>query len=192
MHFPADGVDCLDLCGGNGAFIIYLAKQFPKSNFWNLDIHRAAHNKGNEQAAKLGLHNTFFELKDACDLPEDWLEKFSYATIIISLHDLPFPVKTIEKLHSVMKQGGYVSVLEATMANDPWLNAKISINSIFYCISLFYCLGVSLAVEGSAALGIGVGCQTLISILEQGGFTMKKISSFPFSGASITHLLCQK
>ena len=185
-------MDFLDLCGGDGTFIMCLAKKFPQSNFWNLDMHKPGYNRGIERAAKLGLHNTFFELKDACDLPEEWIEKFSFASVICSLHDLPFPVKAVEKLHSAMKSGGHLSVLEFTMHDDPQLNAKILTNSIFYCISLFHCLGESLAFEGSAGLGMGVGCQTLTSILECGGFTVQQMPSLTAHGASVTHLLCQK
>ena len=161
-------MEFLDLCGGDGTFIMYLAKKFPQSHFWNLDINKPAYNRGTKLAAKLALHNTFFELRDAYDLPEEWREKFSFASVICSLHDLPFPVKAVEKLHRVMKPGGYLSVLEYALDDDPRMNAKIWTSSIFYCISLFHCLGVSMAFEGSAGLGSVHGHQTLTKILEQG------------------------
>ena len=168
------GIECCDIGGGTGAFALILAQRFPNSYFTNCDFSQAAIDQGRAEAARLGVNNLAFVYQDIGELPEEWLGKFDYVTMVDVLHDLPHPLSAVKSLYKMLKPDCYLSLLEPMCDSDPHLTVKnqgcgYPAPLLYYC-SLYHCMSACLAYPGAAGLGPATGFQTITKLLNQGGF----------------------
>ena len=151
------------------------AEQYPKSTFVDCDLRTKALEKGQAKAEKLGWSNVVFELQDACALPDSWTGRFSHVTMVDTLHDLAFPLSGVKQVYRVLRPGGYFSVLDTLADSEPRLATKQWDGPVLYGYSLYHCMGLSLAVEGSEGLGTVAGIQKLTTIMETAGFSVERM-----------------
>ena len=179
------GVKRCDVGGGKGTLVIALARRFPNSHFTNCDFSAAALDKGKAEAVRLGVTNVAFVHQDMRELPDEWVGKFDYVTMVDVLHDLPDPPSAVRTLYKMLKPGGCLSLIDVMSDSDPHRTVKNQgcalPSQLLYSFSLYHCMSACLAYPGAAGLGPTVGHQNIIKLLNEGGFSDVKLGKLPIN-----------
>jgi len=158
--------------------------------FYGIDICEDAIQTATNGALEKSLSNAHFVKGDALQLPSDWSSKFAYATITVSLHDIPFPNVCLQEIIRVLKPGGMLSVIEVSASSNVYENIGTTLD-ISYVISLFHCMAVTLNFPGGSGLGTACGNEKLTELLKAADFDEVKEIDSPWDKNS-THYLCVK
>ncbi len=188
-----NGIVVLDIGCSEGVSTITMAKHFPRSRVYGLDVSKLALSKARDTAAEMGLSNVEFIYADISLMPPEWTDKFDYLFMNFVLHDLAYPYKALRDMNRVLKPGGTLSVVETTG------NAKLQDNLevpdrdsvvVEYMYSLLNCMPTSLYYKGGAGLGAMWGRENACAALEEAGFQVLSMTDVP--SQSGLHLMCKK
>ncbi|MBI5253842.1 MAG: class I SAM-dependent methyltransferase [Euryarchaeota archaeon] len=106
-----DGRKILDLCTGTGAIALLIAKKFPESQIYGLDISRHMLRKAGKKAGNLA--NILFIEADAQKIP---FESDSLDVIIVSfgLHEMPGEMRSraLAEIARVLKRDGRIVLID--------------------------------------------------------------------------------
>ena len=185
------GIKVLDVGCGPGVSTIEMAKRFPKSEIYGLDLSEDGITGARDNAKVEGLTNATFICTDVSSLPPDWTAEFGYAFAHMVIHDLADPLRTLKEILRVLTPGGTLSVL------DPKAHSKLEDNlvedrehsSMLYSISMMNCVPTSLCMGEGAALGAVLGKERAKELLETSGYHVASINKA--IGGSL-HYLCIK
>ena len=101
-----------------GTIINTFACQYPNSEFHGFDIDRKVCDLGQTGAKALGLSNITFHNFNILEHPEKWRNQFDFVKVFLFLQILPSPAEALKSIHSVLKLGGYLSVVEIDIHSD--------------------------------------------------------------------------
>ncbi len=185
------GIKVLDIGCGPGASTLELAKHFPQSTIYGMDLSETGIKNAQEVAKASGLTNAVFLCQDVSSLPSDWTSEFGYAFAHMVIHDLSDPPRVLKEILRALTPGGALSVL------DPNASSKLENNiveehvhaSSLYTISMMNCIPTCLSGGEGAALGAVLGREKAKELLEGVGYHVKSISKA--LGGSL-HYLCLK
>ena len=180
----------LDIGCGNGEFQHILAPLYPNSHFTAADVSDTLIEKA--RMLNSSHPNVIFQVQDCTKLPDCWTEKFDLVTVAETLHDLPFPTKSLREIQRVLKPGGVISIIDINSDSDLSEQAKDPLGSMsLYAFSLYHCLSSSLAVEGSEGLGTCVGRQKLTGLVERADYMDVTVMDIPNMGFCF-HIIANK
>jgi SAM-dependent methyltransferase len=162
------GIDVADIGCGSGRAINVLAREFPNSRFTGYDFSPAGIAEGRREAAEWDLPNATFEEADAAKL--DLTNRFDLITAFDAIHDQAQPRRVLANIARALKPAGTFLMADIAGSSNLEDNLGNPMATMFYAVSLFHCMTVSLALDGEG-LGTMWGEQTARELLAEAGFT---------------------
>ena len=162
------GIDVADIGCGSGHAINVMARAFPNSRFTGYDISAEGVAQGAREAAGWGLENARFVEVDVAKL--DVANAFDFVTAFDAIHDQAHPRKVLANIHRALRPGGTFLMADIAGSSNLEENLEHPMAPMFYGVSLFHCMTVSLALDGEG-LGTMWGEQKARELLAEAGFT---------------------
>jgi len=169
------GKSVLDVGCGRGKAILKMAKLFPKSTFKGLDLSEEAISWARQEAAKRGLQNVEFEVRDASDF-DDTAEPqyYDFVTTFDAIHDQAKPLAVLKGIRKTLKPGGTYLMQDIHSTSHVHKDIEHPMAPTLYTISCMHCMTVSLA-QGGDGLGAMWGREKARELLREAGFKDIKI-----------------
>jgi SAM-dependent methyltransferase len=162
------GADVLDLGCGQGHAINLMARAFPRSRFTGWDFSPEGIAAARDEAARFGLGNARFEVRDLSAL--DASDAYDLITAIDTVHDLARPDEVLRGLVRALRREGTFLMIEFAAASSLEDNLDHLLGPTLYSCSVLHCMTVSLA-QGGAGLGTMWGETAAQALLHKAGFT---------------------
>jgi 2-polyprenyl-3-methyl-5-hydroxy-6-metoxy-1,4-benzoquinol methylase len=150
----AKGIEVLDIACGSGLAMIELAKTYPASRFAGYDASEHAIAAARREAARHGLANVRFEVRDVAAINEPG--RYDLVTGFDAIHDQAKPAQVLREIRTALKPGGTFLMQDILACSHVHGNRDNPMAPFIYTISCFHCMSVSLA-NGGPGLGRGVG-----------------------------------
>lgn len=171
---PGNAFMILDIGCGFGQMSREVAKLYPHSKVYAIDMDQVSIDNAREELTKDGPKNIEFICMRGGQLPEEWEEKFDFVIIADVLHD-SFEVDAIlEEIKRVLNPDGFV------VASDPAVSSfhKNLINDteaqLRLAMSFFTCLPASY-MNSEEGLGVGWGYERRKEKIEKHGFRVVQV-----------------
>jgi SAM-dependent methyltransferase len=172
------GIRVIDVGCGAGDLVHSLAEAFPKSTFLGIDPSGHAIEMARDVQEAAGLDNLEFCLGTFDDVP---VNSADLVTTFDVLHDLPFPDRAAEATHAALNGDGDWLVADIKAGKDFEDNAKIPTRSLFYSMSVVFCMNSAMSEPGGAGLGtLGLNEDKLSEIVRGAGFSSVTGYEFDF------------
>ena len=163
----ANGAKVADVGCGHGASAIILAKAFPNSTIYGIDVHKQSIETAQARAAAAGVGGN---LKFEEALAKNYSERdFDLICFMDCLHDMGDPIGAARHAFEALNEDGTLLLVEPA-ANDGVENNINPVSRLYYAASTGVCTPCSLSQEVGAGLGAQAGPGQLSSILEAAGF----------------------
>jgi 2-polyprenyl-3-methyl-5-hydroxy-6-metoxy-1,4-benzoquinol methylase len=155
------GGRALDYGCGSGRVALAIKKAFPAAEVhgYDVDARSIARARGAAEAAGAAVAFTSEKPRGEFDL----------VTICDCIHDLAAPAETLREVHSLVKRGGTLFIVEPKAA-DRVEDNRNPVAAMFYGFSLFHCMTQSLA-RGGPGLGTCMGPAKTAELVRAAGFS---------------------
>jgi len=130
----AAGGRMLDFGCGSGRVAMAIKKAFPAAHVEGYDVDAQSISRAREGAKGM-------DIRFGGELPSG---EFDLVTICDCIHDLAAPAETLKRVHSLVKPGGTLFIVEPKAADRLEDNLN-PVATMFYGFSLFHCMTQSLA-----------------------------------------------
>lgn len=156
-----------DIGCGSGRALIKLAQAFPSSRFVGYDAFEGQVSRAVENAKAAGVADRVdFEQRDAVEgLPQ----QYDLITTFDVIHDAVNPRGLLRAIREGLKPDGTYLLLEINSADKPEENVG-SLASMFYGMSVFYCMTTSLANGGEGLGTVGLPETKIREFCGEAGF----------------------
>jgi SAM-dependent methyltransferase len=169
-----------DVGCGQGHALLALAQAYPQSRFVGYDLLASAVATATSSAKAAGLASRVrFEQGDAsAGLPE----RYDIITAFDVVHDAPHPLRLLRAIHDGLRPDGRFICQELNGAETVEENVGL-VGSLFYGISILYCMTTSLANQGEGWGTLGLPEPRLRSFCAEAGFEqVRRVSvDMPFN-----------
>ena len=162
------GIDVADIGCGSGHALNLMARAFPRSRFAGYDFSQEGIAAAQEEARRLRLANTHFEVRDVSRL--DAPGHYDFITAFDAIHDQTRPAEVLEAIAKALRPGGVFLMVDIRASSLLEENMEHPLAPFLYTISCNHCMTVSLAGDG-AGLGTMWGEQVACQMLRDAGFT---------------------
>jgi len=170
------GISVMDVGCGRGHAMKRLAQAFPNSRFFGFDFSEEAIAVAQADAAKMGLINLRFEVKDAALLNET--NQYDLITAFDAIHDQAYPRQVLRNIVRALKPDGVYLMQDIAASSHFHHNRDHPLAPFLYTISTMHCMTVSLAYGGEG-LGTMWGKEKALELLAQAGFTNTEVHQLP-------------
>ncbi len=186
------GIRVCDLGCAEGVAVNLMAEAFPKSRFVGLDISREAIDVARASAARAGLGNVAYFVRDAALLnaSKEFGAGFDYVTAFDAIHDQPRPLEALQGVRHILAPGGVFSMIDIAAETDVGDNMGHPMGPFLYTVSLMHCMPVGL-FDGGAGLGMMWGRQAAVDLLKAAGFEDVAVEAIPEDPFNL-HFLCRR
>ena len=165
------GIRVLDIGCGKARVLLYLAEQYPNSEFVGYDLSREALESARQAAAQKQLHNLTFREQDLTHFNQQAEpEAFDWVTAFDAIHDQAAPQNALDGIYRTLKPGGTFLMQDIRASSQLENNLGHPIAPLLYTLSTMHCMTVSLA-QGGAGLGTMWGEELAVEMLDIAGFT---------------------
>ncbi|MEM1213323.1 MAG: class I SAM-dependent methyltransferase [Planctomycetota bacterium] len=171
-----EGITVLDIGCGSGRAVCELAARFRSSRFVGYDLSEEAIAAARAEAARLGLDNALFEVRDVSAVEDEGV--FDLVTGFDVIHDQRDPAGVLGVVRRVLKPGGVFLMQDLRADSRVGGNLDHPLCPFLYTISAMHCMTVSLS-QGGAGLGAVWGEQLAVRMLEDAGFEDLRIETLP-------------
>ena len=172
----SEGARVADVGCGTGHAVNLMARAFPRSTFVGYDLAEDAIVRARAEAARWGLTNVTFEVRDVVRLPSDPM--FDVVTAFDAIHDQVDPARVLAGVHEALRPGGWFLMFDVRAASALEDNMGNPFAAWLYGISTLHCLTVSLA-GGGAGLGTMWGEEVALRMLAEAGFVHLTVHEVP-------------
>lgn len=162
------GIDVLDAGCGSGRALIAMAARFPKSRFTGYDLCNDAIASAQQAAARAGVTNVTFTVRDLSDLDET--NRYDFMTSFDAVHDQKDPQALLSNLHKALRKGGIHLMQDIGGSANLENNLDFPFAAFLYTVSCLHCMPVSLG-QGGEGLGTMWGWETAERMLGVAGFS---------------------
>lgn len=173
------GMRVADIGCGYGHSTIFMAKAFPKSEFFGFDYHHESIDQARQNAMQEGVADrVHFEVATAKTLPN---HQYGLICFFDCLHDMGDPVGAAKHAKQVLTKDGSLMLVEP-YAGDRVEDNINPVGRLYYSASTTMCCAHSLSEEVGLALGAQAGEQRLAKVFKQAGFTsFNRATETPFN-----------
>ena len=147
-----------------------MAQHYPKSSFVGFDIDDDAVNVAAVSSKTLGLSNILFTVEDGCNMPADWSNTYDALFVWDVVHDVPHSAKFLREIIRVLKPGGLFFMMDINVHTNLGDNMSNMHTAVYYGMSFYHCMPVSLYHESGEGLGAAWGVEKQRQYLEDAGF----------------------
>jgi 2-polyprenyl-3-methyl-5-hydroxy-6-metoxy-1,4-benzoquinol methylase len=161
------GINVLDVGCGRGRALILMARTFPNSNFTGYDFSEDAITEARAEAARNGLSNVRFEVKDVAEINET--ASYDLITAFDAIHDQAAPRKVLKAIGRAVRPGGVFLMQDIRASSHVDKNIDHPLGTFTYTVSCLHCMTVSLALNGEG-LGAAWGEEKAVELLAEAGF----------------------
>lgn len=162
----------LDLGCGRGKHAIRIAKLYPTSYVYGVDMDQPSIDQANAEIQEEGVKNVYFSCTMGGNLPTDWTERFDFVVINQVLHDAPGVDAILSEVKRVLKFGGIGAAYDPPVSScfKNQANDKIAQQELPF--GFFLCLPMSLSDPSGTDVGLGEGWgyERRIAKIEEHGF----------------------
>jgi len=176
-----DGIDVADVGCGQGHAVNLMARAFPHSRFTGYDFADEAVAAARDEAARGGLTNATFELRDVTELAVT--EAYDLVTAFDAIHDQAQPARVLAGIEAALRDDGVFLMADIKASSSLHENLDLPWAPLLYTVSTMHCMTVSLAL-GGAGLGTVWGEQAAVAMLGDAGFSrvdVKELATDPFN-----------
>jgi SAM-dependent methyltransferase len=166
------GIDVADIGCGSGHALNIMAQAFPRSRFAGYDFSQEGIAAAQAEARRLGLTNTYFEVRDVANL--DIHDRYDFITAFDSIHDQARPAEVLKAIEESLRPGGVFLMRDVRASSLLEQNMKHPLGPFLYTVSCNHCMTVSLADNG-AGLGTMWGEQVASQMLREAGFKQVEV-----------------
>ena len=168
-----------DVGCGLGASTIFMAKEFPNSEFFGFDYHEGSIEMARDAAKREGVAGRVtFAVAPAKSYPG---RNYDFVAFFDCLHDMGDPVGAAAHVHSTLKPDGTWMVVEPFAEDTPEANHN-PVGRVFYSASTMLCVPASISQEVGAALGAQAGEKRIRDVVSAGGFKrFRRATQTPFN-----------
>ena len=166
----AQGIDVMDLGCGSGRIVNRLATLYPHSRFTGMDLSPEAIAAAQAEAARRGLQNVEFVVRDLSDFDETAPpEAFDFITTFDAVHDQAKPLNILKGICRALKSDGVYLMQDIRGTGHAYDDIGHPLGTFLYGISTMHCMTVSLA-QGGEGLGAMWGEEKAREYLHKAGF----------------------
>lgn len=153
------GARLLEMGCGEGISCSVFGATFPSAAVVGLDVHEPSIQKASELIATKGLQNVKFKVGSATDASVFNQEQFDVVTFLDCFHDMSAASAAAKAVYALVKDDGYVLLMEPPGAEDDSIAAQIAEPScgVFGAFSCHVCLPCAMVDGGD---GLGTICPT--------------------------------
>ncbi|MGH9941078.1 MAG: class I SAM-dependent methyltransferase [Pyrinomonadaceae bacterium] len=170
------GVEVLDVGCGSGRAVNLLAQTFPESRFAGYDFSEEGIANARAEAARLGLTNVRFEVKDVAALKETG--GYDLITAFDAIHDQAQPARVLQGIADSLRPDGVFLMQDIAGSSHVHQDLDQPLAPMSYTISCLHCMTVSLALDG-AGLGAMWGEEQARRMLADAGFDAVEVKQLP-------------
>jgi hypothetical protein len=170
------GIDVLDIACGAGLAVCELAEMFPRSRFVGYDLSEEAIRAARAEAARRGLTNTSFAMKDLATLDET--AQYDLISAFDAIHDQARPDRVLRNIRLALRRGGTYFMQDILASSHVHHNVDHALGPLIYTVSCMHCMSVSLA-NGGPGLGAAWGKEKALDMLRHAGFADVRVHTLP-------------
>lgn len=170
------GIKVLDIACGAGRAMIELASRYPNSHCTGYDFSEEAIASARAEAARQGVENVRFEIRDLATMNDD--ATFDLVTAFDAIHDQAKPADVLRNINRALKPGGTYLMQDIRASSHVHHNHDLPFGVFTYAISCMHCMSVSLA-NGGPGLGAAWGKEKALSMLKDAGFRNVRVETLP-------------
>ncbi|WP_163560020.1 class I SAM-dependent methyltransferase [Halomonas sp. NO4] len=164
------GIRVLDCACGRGCALLAMAERYPQSRFVGYDLSDEAIGWANAQAARAGLTNLTFEVRDLSDFDATTEPAaFDLITTFDGIHDQGQPRRLLAGIRRSLAADGVYLVQDIHASSHHHLDRDHPLGAMLYAVSVSHCMTVSLA-QGGEGLGTMWGRERALAYLKEAGF----------------------
>jgi SAM-dependent methyltransferase len=162
------GARVADVGCGHGRALIKLAQVYPQSRYVGYDLFAPSVAKAtaNAQAAGVADRMHFEHLDVSAGLPE----QYEIITTFDVVHDAVSPLRLLRAIREGLRPDGSYVCMEANGSDKLEENAGL-VGSLFYGVSVLYCMTTSLAGHGEGLGTLGLPETKLRELCVEAGFS---------------------
>jgi 2-polyprenyl-3-methyl-5-hydroxy-6-metoxy-1,4-benzoquinol methylase len=169
-------MDVADVGCGGGHAINLMAQAFPQSHFTGYDFSEEGISMGRAEAARMGLANATFEVKDIATLNTP--ERYALVTAFDTIHDQAQPARVLRAIFDAVQPAGVFLMQDIAASSHVHENIDHPLGTALYTLSTMHCMTVSLA-QGGEGLGTVWGEQLALQMLADAGFADVEVKKVP-------------
>jgi 2-polyprenyl-3-methyl-5-hydroxy-6-metoxy-1,4-benzoquinol methylase len=163
------GARVADVGCGLGWSSIALARAFPRARIDAVDADEASIGEARRLAADAGVADRItFHRAAVEDAP--LRGPYDLVTAFECLHDMPYPVRALRRIHELAGRGGAVLVADEAVGDSLEENRSF-VGRLNYNFSVLHCLPQALVFPGAAGTGTVIRPSTLRRYAEEAGFS---------------------
>lgn len=163
------GAIVADIGCGEGWSAIGIAEAYPNTTVHGYDVDVPSMDAARRHADAAGVHDrTEFLAVDAADAEKD--QQYDVVTAFECIHDLPDPVGVLRSMREMVKEDGFVLVMDEAVA-DAFGDSHDDVERLMYGFSMFVCLPDGMSHQPSVGTGTVMRQSTLEDYADQAGFS---------------------
>ncbi len=166
----------MDVGCGSGRAINRMAQEFPRSKFTGYDFSDEAIANAKAEAARLGVENARFEVRNLTGLIERG--RYQLITAFDAIHDQAQPRQVLRAIADALAPEGVFLMQDIRASSHVHKNLDHPLGAFTYTISCLHCMTVSLALDGEG-LGAAWGEEKALELLAEAGFKNVEVRQLP-------------
>jgi 2-polyprenyl-3-methyl-5-hydroxy-6-metoxy-1,4-benzoquinol methylase len=184
------GIRVFDAGCGRGLAVMAMAARFPNSRFTGVDLCEDAIGYAKAEAARRGLDNARFEVRDLSDFDETAeTGAFDFVTTFDAVHDQAKPRALLRGIRRALAEGGSYLAQDINGSSHLHHNLDHLAGPLLYTISCMHCMTVSLA-QGGDGLGTLWGREAALEMFAECGFRDVTVHELPHDSLNC-YYVCQ-
>jgi 2-polyprenyl-3-methyl-5-hydroxy-6-metoxy-1,4-benzoquinol methylase len=163
-----------DIGCGIGWSSIAIAQGFPNIRIDAIDVDPTSIEEARRNANKAGVSEQIaFYLSPIEDfrVSNEVEKKYDLVTAFECIHDMPYPVKALERMHEMVALDGAVLVADELVGETVEENNGSFLGQLYYNFSVLHCLPQAMVYPDSAATGAVMPASKLEGYAKKAGFS---------------------